>query len=99
MSNMASNYDISKLIFGQVVAATACILATTALYSSCTTYTRSLVVFATITLAYGMMMFASSYVEEEQHFWYWVTTAWMASLVLKRRQRYSPLTFRFVMDM
>lgn len=26
------------------------------------------------------MMFATSYVEEEQHFWYWVTAAWMAYL-------------------
>lgn len=90
MSNMASNYDMPKLILGQAVAVAACILATTALCSAGTTYARSLVVFSAITLAYGIMMFASSYVEEEQHFWYWVTSAWMASLVLKRRSRYSP---------
>lgn len=91
MSNMASNYDMPKLILGQVVAVAACILATTALYlySTGTTYARSLVVFSAITLAYGIMMFASSYVEEEQHFWYWVTSAWMASLILKHRSRYS----------
>jgi ethanolaminephosphotransferase len=26
------------------------------------------------------MMFASSYVEEEQHFWYWITAGWVAYL-------------------
>lgn len=96
MSNMASNYDISKLVLGQIVAAAACILTTTALYISGNS--RSLVAFATITLAYGLMMFASSYVEEEQHFWYWATTAWMASLVLKSRPRYSPPAFRLITD-
>lgn len=33
-----------------------------------------------MTILYGVMMFATSYVEEEQHFWYWATAAWMAYL-------------------
>lgn len=28
-------------------------------------------------------MFASSYVEEEQHFWYWAATGWLALLAIK----------------
>ena len=34
-------------------------------------------------IAYGAMMFASSYVEEEQQFWYWVTSSWLGWLLLK----------------
>ncbi|KAL2108265.1 hypothetical protein VUR80DRAFT_4064 [Thermomyces stellatus] len=85
LSNMASNYDMRMLVLGQAIAAAACILATAGLGSAGIGHARSLAVFAVITLAYGVMMFASSYVEEEQHFWYWATTAWMASLVLKSR--------------
>ena len=87
ISNMASNYDMKMLILGQVTAAVACILATAGLYSAGTSHAQSHIIFAAITLTYGVMMFASSYVEEEQHFWYWVTTAWLASLVLKTRTR------------
>jgi hypothetical protein len=33
------------------------------------------------------MMFATSYVEEEQHFWYWATAAWMAYLYASKYVR------------
>ncbi|SPN98339.1 related to LAS21 transferase, adding a side chain to the GPI core structure [Cephalotrichum gorgonifer] len=85
MSGMASNYDTGRLILGQAVAAVACILATAALFFAGTSHVQSLLIFAAVTIAYGVMMFASSYVEEEQHFWYWTTTAWMALLVVKYR--------------
>lgn len=42
------------------------------------------IALAGITALYGIMMFASSYVEEEQHFWYWVTSAWLSSLYFTR---------------
>lgn len=32
---------------------------------------------------YGTMMFASSYVEEEHHFWYWASSGWLTLLLLK----------------
>lgn len=47
--------------------------------------------YALVTILYGTMMFASSYVEEEQHFWYWTTSAWFALLfVLKSRKTSVP---------
>ena len=40
--------------------------------------------FALIVVSmYGTMMFASSYVEEEHHFWYWASSGWLALLLLK----------------
>ena len=38
------------------------------------------VAFLAITVSYGVMMFASSFVEEEQHFWYWSASGWLAYL-------------------
>ena len=33
---------------------------------------------------YGTLMFASSYVEEEHLFWYWIASGWLALLALRR---------------
>ena len=83
MSSTASNYDISKLAIGQLAAAvaffSACLSAITIVRASLGT----ILPFLSISLLYGIMMFASSYVEEEQHFWYWATTTWFMFLWLK----------------
>lgn len=39
--------------------------------------------FPALTAAYGAMMFASSFVEEEHHFWYWTASGWFMALFLK----------------
>jgi ethanolaminephosphotransferase len=83
MSNTASNYDITKLIIGQVVATAASALALGAAAPTLSHCLISATPFLLITLAYGIMIFASSYVEEEQHFWYWATSAWLLLLCLK----------------
>lgn len=75
---MASNYDVSRLTLGQVAAVIAVLLAAFAAYQNAEGLSTSAVPFTLITTAYGIMMFASSYVEEEQHFWYYCTTAWLA---------------------
>jgi len=75
MSGMASNYDMPKLVAGIVVAFVAFALALPAV--SAGTPGTSPTIIATMA-AYLVMMFASSYVEEEQHFWYWMATAWLA---------------------
>lgn len=47
------------------------------------TSTSSKLAFAIVTIAYGVMMFASSYVEEEQQFWYWACSGWLMLLAIK----------------
>jgi GPI ethanolamine phosphate transferase-like protein len=84
MSSMASNYDMSRLVTGQalaVVAVVCAVLSTHGISGQNMYYTFLPFVF--LVVGYGIMMFASSYVEEEQHFWYWGTAAWLSLLGLK----------------
>ncbi|KAM0334099.1 hypothetical protein ACHAQA_001119 [Verticillium albo-atrum] len=75
MSNMASNYDMTRLIAGQAVVLAALI---SSLFLVAIGWSH--VSFAIVTITYGIMMFASSFVEEEHHFWYWATSAWFGGL-------------------
>jgi ethanolaminephosphotransferase len=83
MSSTASNYDMFKLTAGQLVASLAAIMALGAAIPILTHSFVSCIPFLVFTVAYGIMMFASSYVEEEQHFWYWATSGWLALLSFK----------------
>ncbi|KAK5654153.1 hypothetical protein OQA88_7584 [Cercophora sp. LCS_1] len=76
MSGMASNYDVPRLVLGLGVGVVTVFSAAGAVHWFLPQSTGDALSLAVITLAYGIMMFASSYVEEEQHFWYWATTAW-----------------------
>ncbi|KAK8061189.1 gpi ethanolamine phosphate transferase 2 [Apiospora hydei] len=86
MSSMASNYDMSKLIQGGVTAVVALALAMASLIMV-GDIRWNLIPFAGITILYGIMMFASSYVEEEHHFWYWSASAWLFYVTLSRANR------------
>ncbi|KAH6684162.1 GPI ethanolamine phosphate transferas-like protein 2 [Halenospora varia] len=83
MSGTASNYDVSKLATGQAIAALALFSGAIAAGPTIAASLKTSTPFILITLLYGIMMFASSYVEEEQHFWYWATTAWLMLLWVK----------------
>ncbi|KAL7626028.1 major facilitator superfamily transporter protein [Parahypoxylon ruwenzoriense] len=87
MSSMASNYDMPMLVYGQLAAVAASIAAIYAVAASAPILAANLAPFALITVLYGIMMFASSYVEEEQHFWYWVTSAWLLYLAIRSISR------------
>ncbi|KIH92918.1 ethanolaminephosphotransferase [Sporothrix brasiliensis 5110] len=82
MSGMASNYNIPMLCLGLGAAACSMVLAIGATYAFVSRGGGSglgeMTPFALISITYGIMMFASSYVEEEHHFWYWATSAWLA---------------------
>ena len=83
MSSMASNYDMSRLISGQALAVLAVICASVATHTTSEQNLRTFLPFGFFAVVYAIMMFASSYVEEEQHFWYWATTAWLALIGVK----------------
>ncbi|KAE8450118.1 hypothetical protein EG329_006899 [Mollisiaceae sp. DMI_Dod_QoI] len=83
MSSTASNYDMPKLITGQSVATASLSLAAIAISPTVARAMMETSPIVGISLLYGIMMFATSYVEEEQHFWYWTTTAWLMLLWLK----------------
>jgi ethanolaminephosphotransferase len=84
MSGTASNYDVKKLVLGQVFAAVSLCLGIAAAFPTIAISIKSCSPILTVSLLYGIMMFASSYVEEEQHFWYWSTTAWLSLLCIKK---------------
>jgi ethanolaminephosphotransferase len=87
MSSMASNYDIPKLVLGQGLALVAVLCSVMSIARFDPNNIGNVLPLAIITMSYGGMMFASSYVEEEQHFWYWSSTIWVAYLALGAIQR------------
>ena len=76
MSSTASNYNVFRLSLGLLTTGFAAVLAFPGVYheSMRSAYTGFFLAF--MVLGYGAMMFASSYVEEEQQFWYWICSAW-----------------------
>ncbi|RMZ83652.1 hypothetical protein DV738_g982, partial [Chaetothyriales sp. CBS 135597] len=89
LSGTASNYDTQKLLIGIVVAIAATLVSVWALTLQAVKLDAlSAITFPLLALSYGIIMFASSYVEEEHEFWYWATGAWLV-LLYKRAARYS----------
>lgn len=83
MSGTASNYDLTRLVEGIGVAAVALLLALSASFKSLYNSGAAGLFFLAVLVSYSIMMFASSYVEEEQHFWYWMQAGWLAWLFAK----------------
>ena len=83
MSTTASSYDVPRLVSAVVLSGIATVLA---IYSKNSLWPPGLagLAFIFVTALYGIMMFASSYVEEEQHFWYWITPAWIILLAIRQ---------------
>jgi ethanolaminephosphotransferase len=81
MSSTASNYDVQRLFIGTSLACLICVLSYFALPALRPMSPAGL--YYTLTLAlYAALMFASSYVEEEHNFWYWITSAWFIYLFI-----------------
>lgn len=90
MSNVASNYNLSFLYIAILLAMTSTILALTSslpmLISSMKKGQSGIWAggyFFAVIVGYAGMMFASSYVEEEQQFWHWALSGWDVYLVVK----------------
>jgi ethanolaminephosphotransferase len=83
MSSTASNYKISRLYLGSLAVGIAALISLGAVYESLRTSGCSGVFLMAAVVGNGSMMFASSYVEEEQQFWYWIITGWTIYLYMK----------------
>ena len=86
LSSTASSYDVPRMVAGVGFASASLILA---VFAFPTFWPPSLAgsALTVTTLLYGVMMFATSYVEEEQHFWYWMTPAWLTFLAIRSLQQ------------
>lgn len=81
MSSAASNYDVPRLFLGTGLAIFVCILSFFTVPSLRPISSAGIHYSLTLTL-YAVLMFASSYVEEEHNFWYWITSGWFFYLYL-----------------
>ncbi|KAL8817866.1 MAG: hypothetical protein Q9223_003385 [Gallowayella weberi] len=84
MRTTASNYAVGKLYAGTAMAALATLWT---FFSSIPFLVQKWnfgLWFLLATIAYGMIMFASSYVEEEHQYWYSIASTWLWWLVMKQ---------------
>ncbi|PTB66568.1 alkaline phosphatase-like protein [Trichoderma citrinoviride] len=92
MSSMASNYDLSRLALGQALAVAAVAASLVVLGLQGFQQAGFPLPLFMLAASYGPMMFASSYVEEEHHFWYWTCTLWLAYLGIREVAKSSRLS-------
>lgn len=92
LSGAASNYDMFKITLGMILALGSVSLALMACFPVMRKPTTSVFVFLGTTVAYSVMMFASSYVEEEHHFWYWAASAWLVYVSRKTSRKLNTTT-------
>ena len=84
MSNTASNYDTTKLYAGIALALISSFLAIVVTRLTQPGQASGMVWLSVLCLGHGTVMFASSFVEEEHHFWYWMVGGWIARLQFSR---------------
>lgn len=83
MSNASSNYTLTRLYQGTAVALAAVLVSLFTLRDSFFRLFGAIRCFVFVFVGYATLMFASSYVEEEQQFWYWILTGWTSYLYLR----------------
>lgn len=83
LSSASSNYDINLMATGIAFVLLGFLCSLIGFVSILEKSRLANVMFFVMTIAYAVMMFASSYVEEEHNFWYWVASGWFFLLALK----------------
>ncbi|KAF2731244.1 GPI ethanolamine phosphate transferas-like protein 2 [Polyplosphaeria fusca] len=87
MSSTASNYDVPRLVFGTALAFLSVVLSVLAIRPDIRNPSFSGLFYTLTLILYTVLMFASSYVEEEHQFWYWLTSAYFFALFLSSVQK------------
>ncbi len=77
MARAATSYDIHGLVVGIFLAGLATATVPVVAYIAEILKLEAILPMA-LSIVYGAAMFASSYVEEEQQFWYWLSCACVA---------------------
>jgi ethanolamine phosphate transferase 2 subunit G len=80
LSGTASNYNLDKMYIGIGIVAVGVVLGAMSVPWAGKGLTLGSSAYGMIMLTYGVTMFASSYVEEEQQFWYWALAGWLIAL-------------------
>lgn len=83
MSNAASDYKVTNLYVASGLAIVATVLAYIASLSILRVSTMATCVLFFVIVCFSATMAASSFVEEEQQFWYWIAVGWMFYLHAK----------------
>ncbi|KAI5283882.1 major facilitator super transporter protein [Ascosphaera aggregata] len=83
MSNVASNYNVRYMMIAIGLGVVAIGLSVFAAYAALRQSAFASAYFLATSFAYVGMMFASSYVEEEQQFWHWILSGWNLYLLVK----------------
>ena len=86
LSGTASNYDLVKMAAGIGSAAVSLILAIMSIPEGTFDTLVSGSAFTLIVLCHSVTMFASSYVEEEHQFWYWVLGGWLMYILFMEQR-------------
>lgn len=86
MSGAASDYNVARLFVGTFLASLVCILSFFTLPSLRPISSSG--IYATLTISlHIVLMFATSYVEEEHNFWYWATSGWFVILFINNMRK------------
>ena len=86
LSTASTGYNMKYMLIGLVLSLLGVLLAIYNEYSTPIEDTVSEVQCIAITLLNGLLMFASSFVEEEHYFWFWAATShWILRLIIHSR--------------
>ncbi|KAF3920480.1 hypothetical protein ABW20_dc0106552 [Dactylellina cionopaga] len=88
LTSAATNYDTDSMLIAIIIGFISIGLFTTVwLIDGIEGLLFYKLLFWVLSLSYGGMMIASSYVEEEQQYWYWATSGWAIILLVRELQR------------
>ena len=79
LSGTASNYNLNAMSIGIGIATIGVVLAVLSNPWARMELTLGSVAYGLVIMGYAVIMFASSYVEEEQQFWHWALGGWLVA--------------------